>query len=161
MFVEASLSTAVIMLILASASALSYVITWEDVPQTIIKSLLGLSQNPYIILAVVNVALLVMGTMFEATSLLIIVTPILAPMMQRLGVDLVHFGIVLVINLCVGAITPPVGTVLYTVCSCTGSTVGDFTRNLIPFFIALVAVILLVTYIPATVLFLPNLIMNP
>jgi len=160
-FVEASLSTAVIMLILASASALSYVITWEDVPQTIIKSLLGLSQNPYIILAIVNVALLVMGTMFEATSLLIIVTPILAPMMQHLGVDLVHFGIVLVINLCVGAITPPVGTVLYTVCSCTGSTVGDFTRNLIPFFIALVAVILLVTYIPATVLFLPNLIMNP
>lgn len=159
--VEASLSTAVIMLILASASALSYVITWEDVPQTVITTLLGISQNPYVILIIINIALLVMGTIFEATSLLIILTPILAPMMQQLGVDLVHFGIVLVINLCVGAITPPVGTVLYTVCSCTGSTVADFTRNLIPFFIALLFVIILVTYVPAIVLFLPNLIMGP
>jgi tripartite ATP-independent transporter DctM subunit len=159
--VEASLSTAVIMLILASASALSYVITWEDIPQTVIKSLLGVSQNPYVILMVVNIALLVMGTMFEATSMLVILTPILAPMMQQLGVDLVQFGIVLVINLCVGAITPPVGTVLYTVCSITGSTVSDFTRNLIPFLIALLVVIALVTYIPGIVLFLPNLIMGP
>lgn len=157
--VEASLSTAVIMLILASA--LSYVITWEDIPQTVIKSLLGVSQNPYVILMVVNIALLVMGTMFEATSMLVILTPILAPMMQQLGVDLVQFGIVLVINLCVGAITPPVGTVLYTVCSITGSTVSDFTRNLIPFLIALLVVIALVTYIPGIVLFLPNLIMGP
>ena len=157
--VEASLSTAVIMLILASA--LSYVITWEDIPQTVIKSLLGVSQNPYVILMVVNIALLVMGTMFEATLMLVILTPILAPMMQQLGVDLVQFGIVLVINLCVGAITPPVGTVLYTVCSITGSTVSDFTRNLIPFLIALLVVIALVTYIPGIVLFLPNLIMGP
>jgi tripartite ATP-independent transporter DctM subunit len=149
------------MLILASASALSYVITWEDIPQNVIKSLLGVSQNPYVILMVVNIALLIMGTVFEATSLLVILTPILAPMMQQLGVDLVQFGIVLVINLCVGAITPPVGTVLYTVCSITGSTVSDFTRNLIPFLIALLVVIALVTYIPFIVLFLPNLIMGP
>jgi len=158
--IEASLSTAVIMLILAAASSLSYVITWENIPQTIIQNLLALSRNPYAILLLINFALLVMGTMFEATSLLVILTPILAPMMQQLGVDLVHFGIVLVINLCIGSITPPVGTVLYTVCSITGSPVSDFTRNLIPFFIALVVVLLITTYVPAVVLFLPNLIMG-
>ena len=158
--VEATLSTAVIMLILAAASALSYVITWENVPQAIVEALIGLSENRFVILLLVNAGLLAMGTIFEATSLLVILTPILAPVMQHLGVDLVHFGIVLVINLCIGAITPPVGTVLYTVCSITGSPVADFTKEVLPFLAALIVVLLLVTYIPSLVLFLPNLIMG-
>jgi len=158
--VEATLSTAVIMLILAAASALSYAITWENVPQAIVEALIGLSENRFVILLLVNVGLLAMGTIFEATSLLVILTPIMAPVMQHLGVDLVHFGIVLVINLCIGAITPPVGTVLYTVCSITGSPVADFTKEVLPFLAALIVVLLLLTYIPSLVLFLPNLIMG-
>ena len=158
--IEATLSTAVIMLILAAASALSYVITWENVPQTIVETLIGFSDNRYVILLLINAGLLAMGTMFEATSLLVILTPILAPVMAHLGVDLVQFGIVLVINLCIGAITPPVGTVLYTVCSITGSPVADFTKEVLPFLVALIVVLLMVTYIPFLVLFLPNLIMG-
>ncbi len=159
--VEAVLSSGVIMLILGAATGLSYVITWERIPQMIVEYLTTLSDNPYLILLILNVALLIMGTMIEGTSLLIILTPILMPLLLKLGVDPVHFGIVMVVNLTIGAVTPPVGTILYTVCSITGTPVGEFTKEVIPFVGALILVLLLITYVPWIVLFLPNLIMGP
>ena len=117
--------------------------------------------NPYLILLILNVALLIMGTMIEGTSLLIILTPILMPLLLKLGVNPVHFGIVMVVNLTIGAVTPPVGTILYTVCSITGTPVSEFTKEVIPFVGALILVLLLITYVPWIVLFLPNLIMGP
>jgi tripartite ATP-independent transporter DctM subunit len=158
--VEATLSSAVVMLILGAASGLSYVITWECIPQIIVETLTALSNNPYTILLIINSSLLVMGTMIESTSLLIILTPILMPLLRNLGVEPVQFGVVMVVNLTIGAVTPPVGTILYTVCSITGSPVGEFTREVIPFVAALLFVLLLITYIPWLVLFLPNLIMG-
>lgn len=99
--------------------------------------------------------------MIEGTSLLIILTPILMPLLLKLGVNPVHFGIVMVVNLTIGAVTPPVGTILYTVCSITGTPVSEFTKEVIPFVGALILVLLLITYVPWIVLFLPNLIMGP
>ncbi len=159
--VEATLSSAVIMLILGAASGLSFVITWERFPQMIFEYLITLSDNRYLILLILNVAMLVMGTMMEGTSLLIILTPILMPLLLKIGVDPVQFGLVMVINLTIGGVTPPVGTILYTVCSITGAHVGEFTREIIPFVGALIFVLLLITYVPWLVLFLPNLIMGP
>jgi TRAP-type C4-dicarboxylate transport system permease large subunit len=111
-------------------------------------------------LLIINLSLLLMGTMIESTSLLIILTPILMPLLRNLGVEPVQFGVVMVVNLTIGAVTPPVGTILYTVCSITGSPVGEFTREVIPFVAALLFVLLLITYVPWLVLFLPNLIMG-
>ena len=159
--VEAVLSSGVIMLILGAATGLSYVITWERIPQMIVEYLTTLSDNPYLILLILNVALLVMGTMIEGTSLLIILTPILMPLLLQLGVSPIHFGIVMVVNLTIGAVTPPVGTILYTVCSITGTPVGEFTKEVIPFVGALILVLLLITYVPWIVLLLPNFIMGP
>jgi len=159
--VEATLSSGVIMLILGAANGLSFVITWERFPQMIFEYLITLSDNPYLILMILNVTLLIMGTMMEGTSLLIILTPILMPLLHKIGVDPVQFGLVMVVNLTIGGVTPPVGTILYTVCSITGTHVGEFTREVLPFVGALVLVLLLITYVPWLVLFLPNLIMGP
>ncbi len=156
--IEATLSTCAIMFIIAAASCMSYIITWEDIPQTIIEYALSLTSNPYVILILLNAVLLIMGTFFESLSLMIILTPLLAPVMQHLGVDLVHFGLVMVINIGIGGISPPVGTILYTVCAITRVPVGEFSLAILPFLASLITVLLLVTFIPWTVLFFPNLV---
>jgi len=155
---EAVLTTAVVMLIVGAASAFGAVITLERVPQLVVDSLLTLSDNPIVLLLIINAALLLIGTMLEGTSVLVILTPILAPVGLELGVDPVQFGVVIVLNLTIGAITPPVGTVLYTVCSITGSTVGGYTREIWPLLLAVIAVLLLITYIPILTLALPSLL---
>jgi len=156
--VEASLATCVIMFIIAAASAMSYVITWENIPQKIIEQTLAITEKKVIVLLLINGAFLILGCLFESLSLMIILTPLLAPVMQRLGVDLVHFGVVLTINVAIGGITPPVGTILYTVCGITRIPVSEFAKDILPFLGALLLVLLLITYIPATVLFLPKLV---
>jgi tripartite ATP-independent transporter DctM subunit len=158
---ESLAATAVVMLILATANALMWALTWERIPMKMAQALFSLSDNPYVILLLINILLLFLGCVMEGTALLIILTPILVPVITKLGIDPVHFGLVFVINLTIGAVTPPVGTILYTVCSIVGVTVEEFTRELWPFLIALVAVLFLVTYFPPTVLWLPNLVMGP
>ena len=160
LFVEATLTSGVVMLILGAATGLSYVITWEQIPQQIFEFLATLSDNKYMLLLIINLALLLMGTMIEGTSLLIILTPILMPLIDQLGINPVQFGVVMVVNLTIGAVTPPVGTILYTVCSITGSPVGEFTKEVLPFVGALIFVLLLITYVPWLVIFLPDLIMG-
>ena len=160
LFVEAALTSGVVMLILGAATGLSYVITWEQIPQQIFEFLATLSDNKYLLLLIINFALLIMGTMIEGTSLLIILTPILMPLVNQLGINPVQFGVVMVVNLTIGAVTPPVGTILYTVCSITGSPVGEFTKEVLPFVGALIFVLLLITYVPWLVIFLPDLLMG-
>jgi tripartite ATP-independent transporter DctM subunit len=157
---ESLAATAVVMLILATANALMWALTWERVPMKLAQALFALSDNPYLILLLLNILLLFLGCVMEGTAILIILTPILVPVITKLGIDPVHFGLVFVINLTIGAVTPPVGTILYTVCSIVGVSVEDFTKELWPFLIALVAVLFLVTYAPPTVLWLPNLVMG-
>jgi tripartite ATP-independent transporter DctM subunit len=157
---ESLAATAVVMLILGAANALMWALTWERVPVRMAQVLFSLSDNPYVLLLLINILLLFLGCVMEGTALLIILTPILVPVILKLGVDPVHFGLVIVINLTIGAVTPPVGTILYTVCAIVGVTVEEFTRELWPFLMALVAVLLLVTYVPSTVLWLPNLVMG-
>ncbi|MEM4721459.1 MAG: TRAP transporter large permease [Candidatus Methanomethylicaceae archaeon] len=156
--VEASLATCVIMFIISAASAMSYVITWENVPQRLIAVILEITEKKNVVLLLINAAFLILGCVFESLSLMIILTPLLAPVMQHLGVDLVHFGVVLTINVAIGGITPPVGTILYTVCGITGIPVSEFARDILPFLGALIFVLLLITYIPGTVLFLPKVV---
>lgn len=157
-FREAALTSAVVMLIVGAAAAFGGVVTLERVPQALVDALLLVSDNPLVLLLVINLGLLLLGTVMEGTSVLVILTPILAPIGVTLGVDPVQMGVVVVLNLTIGALTPPVGTVLYTVCSITGSTVRNYTKEVWPFLVALIAVLLLITYVPAFTLTLPGLV---
>jgi tripartite ATP-independent transporter DctM subunit len=158
---ESVAATAVVMLILGTANALMWALTWERIPMLLAQALFALSDNWVVVLLLLNVLLMVLGCVMEGTALLIILTPILVPVITKLGVDPVHFGLIIVMNLTIGAVTPPVGTILYTVCAIVGVTVEEFTRELGPFLLALVAALAVVTYLPWTVLWLPGLLMGP
>ena len=124
------------------------------------QALFAVSDNPYVLFLLVNVLLLILGCVMEGTALLIILTPILAPVFFKLGVDRSTSASWSCLNLTIGAVTPPVGTILYTVCAIVGVSVEELTRELGPFLLALVVVLFVVTYVPITVLWLPNLMMG-
>jgi tripartite ATP-independent transporter DctM subunit len=156
-FRESAHTTANVLLIVAASAVFSVVIAIEQIPQTVVGALLGLTREPWLILLIINVALLILGTIMESLALLVILAPLLVPVIADVGIDPVHFGVVFVFNLTIGSITPPVGTVLYTVCSITGCSIEDYTRALAPLLVALVAVLAAITFIPELVLALPRM----
>ncbi len=157
---ESLTATAAVMLIIAAASAFGWVITYEELPQLVTGLLLSLSDNPWVVLAILNIALLIAGMFMEGTAIMIIVVPLLMPTVLSLGIDPVHFGIVLVVNLTIGAVTPPLGTVMYTTCAITRCSVSDFTRENLPLLASVIFCLILLTYIPELSLFLPRLLMS-
>jgi tripartite ATP-independent transporter DctM subunit len=150
-------TTAVVMLLIGTSQAMSWALSFERVPQTAGEALLGLSQNPVIVLMIINVLLLVVGTFMDMTPATLIFTPILLPAVMALGVDPVHFGIILITNLCIGLCTPPVGTCLFLASSVGNTTISRVVPKAIPFFIAMTVALLLITYIPEISLWLPRL----
>ena len=155
---ESARTTANVLFIIAAASVFSMVLALEQVPQKMVGALLGLSDNRIVVLLAINLLLLLLGTLLEGLALMIILVPILLEVTRSLGVDPVHFGIVLVFNTTIGSITPPVGTVLFTVCSITKCSIEEFAAESVPFIAALVGVLLLLTFVPPLVTFLPNLL---
>ena len=149
-------TTAVVMLLIGTSQALSWALSFERVPQSAGEALLGLSQNPVVVLMIINVLLLVVGTFMDMTPATLIFTPILLPAVTALGVDPVHFGIILITNLCIGICTPPVGTCLFLACGVGGTTIARVVPKAIPFFIAMLIALLLITYIPGISLWLPR-----
>jgi C4-dicarboxylate transporter DctM subunit len=121
--------------------------------------LLGLTANPYLILLLFNLLLLFVGTWLDLSPALIIFTPILLPIAVELGIDPVHFGVIMVVNLAIGLFTPPVGVCLFVACGIAGLSITDSIRALIPFFFGLVAVLLVVTYVPPVVMLIPSALM--
>jgi tripartite ATP-independent transporter DctM subunit len=151
-------TTAVVMLLVGTSQAMSWALSYERVPQTAGAALLALSDNPFVILAIINVLLLVVGTFMDMTPAVLVFTPILLPAVVGLGIDPVHFGIVMIANLCIGLCTPPVGTCLFVGCSVGKTTIARVVPYAIPFFIAMAIAMLLITYIPALSLWLPRLL---
>jgi len=149
-------TTSVVMLLIGTSQAMSWALSYERVPQTAGEALLALSQNPVVVLMIINVLLLVVGTFMDMTPATLIFTPILLPAVMALGVDPVHFGIILITNLCIGLCTPPVGTCLFLGCSVGNTTIARVVPKVVPFFIAMVIALLLITYIPAISLWLPR-----
>lgn len=109
-------------------------------------------------LVIINIFLLLMGMFLEGGAVLIIVAPLLVPVMTNMGIDVVHFGLIMIVNIMIGGITPPFGSMMFTTCTITQVSVGDFMKEIWPFVIALILVLIVVTYIPAIVMFLPNLL---
>lgn len=152
------LSTSSVMLIIVAASVFGQYMSWERIPHQLTKSILAISESPLIILIVINVLLLVLGMFLEGGALLIIVAPLLVPLMSSMNVDLIHFGLIMIVNIMIGGITPPFGSMMFTTCSITGVRVGEFVKEIWPFIFALLVVLIIVTYMPSLVMFLPNLL---
>jgi TRAP-type C4-dicarboxylate transport system permease large subunit len=121
---------------------------------------LSITDNPILILLMINVILLILGAPMDMAPLILIMTPILFPIVTGLGVDPVHFGVIMILNLGIGLLTPPVGTVLFVGCAIGKTNIWKTTKALMPFYLVLIGILLLLTYVPEIVLWLPNLLMK-
>lgn len=157
-FKEASLTTAMIMLIIAASGAFGLVVSYEQIPRQMKMLLDAASISPMVFMLIVAGVLLILGTVLESLSLMIILIPVLAPMGASLGIPPVQLGLLLVLVFTMGGITPPVGTITFTVCAITGCRLGEFTRAFLPFFAGLLVVTLAVILFPSLTTFLPNLL---
>ncbi|WHY01698.1 TRAP transporter large permease [Neobacillus sp. DY30] len=150
--------TCMIMLLVAASGVMSWVMSFTGIPQMISDLMMGISSSPIIILLIMNIFLLIIGTFMDITPAVLIFTPIFLPIVTGFGMDPVHFGIMLVLNLCVGNITPPVGSALFAGVSVAKLELEDVIKPLLPFYGAIIVALLLVTYIPQISMFLPKLL---
>ncbi len=153
---DSALTTSVVMLLIGTSMALSWVLSYENIPQDISRALIAISSNKIVILLLINLVLLVVGTFMDMTPAVLIFTPIFLPVLAAMGVDPIHFGILMVLNLCIGLCTPPVGTVLFVGCGVAKVSIAEIVRPLLPLYAAMVIALLLVTYIPEITLALPR-----
>ncbi|TWT77080.1 Sialic acid TRAP transporter permease protein SiaT [Posidoniimonas polymericola] len=158
MLLKAGITTSVIFLLIGASQAMSWVLVYQNIPQTISATMLSLSDNPLVILLIINLVLLVVGAFMDMTPAVLIFTPIFLPVVTELGMDPVHFGIMIIVNLCIGLCTPPVGTCLFIGCGVGQTTIAKVARPMIPFFIAMVVALLIITYVPQLSLWLPEVL---
>ena len=149
--------TGIIMFLMAASSIMSWALAYSQIPQYITKVLLGISDNKYVILLIINILLLIVGTFMDMTPAVLIFIPIFLPVVTKLGMHPVHFGIVMVYNLCIGLCTPPVGNALFLGCAIADLKIEDIIKTILPYFVVMLVGLLLVTYIPAISLVLPKL----
>ncbi len=147
-----------VLFIIAVASGFARFLTWEHIPQDIAMLLSSQVGSAVAFLLLANVILLVLGMFLEGNAILIVLSPLLAPVAAQFGIDPVHFGIIFILNASIGTITPPLGTVMFTTCSITGVKVPDFIRAIMPYWLLLVGILLIVTFVPAVSMALPNVI---
>ncbi|MEP1085903.1 TRAP transporter large permease [Algoriphagus sp.] len=149
-------TTAVVMLLIATSMAMSWVMSSEDIPQNISNALLGLSDNIFVILIMINLLLLFVGIFMDMTPAVLIFTPIFLPVVTALGVDPVHFGIMMVLNLCIGLCTPPVGSILFIGVGVANTTIQKIMKPMLPFYFAMVLALILIMLFPEISLWLPR-----
>ncbi len=158
-FIDATLgavrTTAMVLLVIGAASSFGWLMAFLQVPKATVDMMNALSDNPFIILLLINVILLVLGTFMDMAPMIIICTPIFQPLIKAIGMDPVHFGVVLILNAGIGLNTPPVGSVQFVACAIGKVSISESMRTIWPFYGASVAVLMLVTYVPAFSLWLP------
>jgi tripartite ATP-independent transporter DctM subunit len=150
-------TTAIVMLLIGTSIAMSWIMSFENIPQNVSQFLVGLTDSKIVILLIINVLLLFVGTFMDMTPAVLIFTPIFLPVVEQLGMHPVHFGIMMVTNLCVGLCTPPVGSVLFVGTGIAETTIAKVVKPLLPLYIAMFIGLLLVTYVPFFSLWLPSL----
>ncbi|HPY01103.1 MAG TPA: TRAP transporter large permease subunit, partial [Candidatus Marinimicrobia bacterium] len=154
---ETVTTTAIVMLLIGTSMGMSWIMSYANIPQTITASLIALSSSKIIILLIINLILLFVGTFMDMTPAVLIFTPIFLPIVTALGIHPIHFGIIMVLNLCIGLCTPPVGSVLFIGCGIANTTIPKIVKSILPFYAAMIVALLLVTYFPQISLFLPRL----
>ncbi len=159
-FVEASRTTVMLMFIVANAMLFAHVLTTERIPQTIAEHIVAIGMAPWMFLLVVNIILLIAGNFMEPTGIILILAPIFFPIATHLGIDPIHLGIIMVVNMEIGMVTPPVGLNLFVTAGITNMSVMQVTRAALPWLLVLLLFLVIITYIPQISLFLPNLLFN-
>ena len=155
---ETAVITGGIALILGAAALLGLILTRAHVSRDVAEFLTSVSDEPWVFMIMVNIVLLILGALIDATAIILVTVPVLLPIAIDLGIDPVYFGVVMIINLMIGLLTPPVGSVLYVTSSVTGKPVDVVFRGIAPFLIPLIAVLIVVTALPGLVLWLPDLL---
>lgn len=153
---KAAKTTSVVMILVGSSQAMGWVLAYEQIPQTVSSALLAISENKFVILLIINLLLLIVGTFMDMTPAVLIFTPILWPVVEKLGIEPVHFGIFMIANLCIGLCTPPVGTCLFIGCGVGKTSIASVVKPLMPIFVAMAIGLLLITYVPALSTWLPG-----
>ena len=159
-FVDASRTTVMLMFIVANAMLFAHVLTTERIPQTIAEHIVAYGMAPWMFLLVVNVILLIAGNFMEPTGIILILAPIFFPIATHLGIDPIHLGIIMVVNMEIGMVTPPVGLNLFVTSGITGMSIVDVTRAALPWLMVLLVFLGIITYVPQITLFLPNMLFN-
>lgn len=160
-FRRAAKTTAVVGFIIATANLVSYLLTRERVPQMLSEALLSVSNEPWAILLLINVLLLVLGCFMEGLAIMLLTVPVLLPLVTKLGIDPVHFGVIVVMNLMIGLITPPFGMALFVVAKVGDIPFRELATAIWPFVVALIVVLMICTYWPWIVMVLPNALLGP
>ncbi|MEJ2444541.1 MAG: TRAP transporter large permease [Exilibacterium sp.] len=146
--VKSAVTTAIVMFLIGTSTAMSWILSYENIPQSISAALIALSDNPVIILLTINLILLAVGVFMDMTPAVLIFTPIFLPVVGELGISALHFGIMMVLNLCIGLCTPPVGSVLFVGCGIAKTTITQLIKPLLPMYAAMLLVLMLITYLP-------------
>ena len=158
--IERSLGTlAIVMILISTSQVFGWLLTYLKMPEMVANGILGLTNNPYLIMLILNITMLLLGTIMDMSAIILVATPILLPIAMTAGMDPIHFGVVVILNLGIGLITPPVGGTLFVGSAVSGVPIERLAKTLLPFFAVMIAVLLIITYIPSIVMFLPDLIM--
>lgn len=155
---QCSKTTSIVMLLIGASMAMSWLLTYQEIPQNISQGLFLLSENKIVLLLIMNVILLLCGTFMDMTPAILIFTPIFLPVAVGLGIDPIHFGMILIANLSIGLCTPPVGTSLFVGCSVGKTTLAEVVPKMIPFLVAMVVALLLITFVPFFTMVIPELL---
>jgi tripartite ATP-independent transporter DctM subunit len=154
---ESARANGSIMLILMASAGFAWILTWEGIAESVTVFLTGITTDPHLFLLIINVFLIVVGMFLDGNAAIVVITPLLMPTVHALGIDPVHFGITMIFNLSIGAITPPFGTTMFLVCNLTGIKMDEYLREIIPFYVALLVSLAVTTYVPWLSLVLANL----
>ena len=157
-FRDTALSTGGIMLIVASANVFAWILARERIPQEITQAVVALGLSPWMLLVLLNILLLLLGMILDTAGILILVTPVVVPAVVAVGIDPVHFGMVMIVNMMIGLLTPPVGMALFIVSNISGAPVAAVAHECLPFIAGFLLVLVLITFVPQLVLWLPDLI---
>jgi len=158
--IDSVVLTSIIMFVIANSAIFGWILANHQVPQAVAQTFLSISSNKWVLLLLINLFLLFVGTFMETTASLIILTPILLPLAVKVGIDPIHFGLVMVLNLVIGLITPPLGVCLFIASSIAKITLEQISKAILPFLLAAIAVLFIVTYIPELVLWLPRMVIK-
>ncbi|ETP72574.1 TRAP-type transport system, large permease component, partial [Lachnospiraceae bacterium JC7] len=160
MVLENALNTlAIVLILISTSSAFGWLLTYLKVPAMISGTILGITTNRYAILIMMNILMLIFGTMMDMSVIILVLTPILLPIATSIGIDPVHFGVIMITNLGIGLVTPPVGSTLFIGAAISKIPLEKLSKSMIPFYICMIIVLLVVTYVPAFCMTIPNLIM--
>lgn len=154
---KAAISTSTVMLLIATANIFGWILTAERVPQNVAAYLVSLTSSPFVLYSLILVCLLIVGTFMETSASLIILTPVFLPVIKQFGIDPVHFGVVMVTALAIGMLTPPLGICLFISCNIARIQLTEIIRYILPFLTVMIGVLLLMTYVPEIVMFIPNM----